>query len=221
MERLGALISKLKEQYEEHAGLPAIAITAQMIVAELQLQNNARDGNNRFNKVSVIMPSAATEIKAEKEETIPIIKEEALPKPEPVQVKQTPVWMVETKIEVPTLFEPKKEIFELNETIGTNGENSINEKLREEKTELGNSLHSTSVKDLKKAIGINDRYLFINELFRGDETRYERSIKTINSFNILPEAEFWIQRELKVKFGWNEKGEAVALFDQLVKRRFS
>jgi hypothetical protein len=221
MERLGALISKLKEQYEEHAGLPAIAITAQMILAELQQQNNAAAGNDRYKKVSVIMPSVAREIKAEKEEEIIVIKEQMLPKPEPVSVKHEPVWMVNTKIEAPTLVEPKKQVFELNETMGTNGENSINEKLREEKTELGNTLHDTPVKDLKKAIGINDRYLFINELFRGDETRYERSIKTINSFNILPEAEFWIRRELKVKFGWNEKSEAVALFDQLVKRRFS
>ena len=32
---------------------------------------------------------------------------------------------------------------------------------------------------------------------------YERSIKTINSFNIYAEAEYWISRELKVKLGWN------------------
>ena len=75
--------------------------------------------------------------------------------------------------------------------------------------------------DLKKAIGINDRYLFINELFRGDETMYERSLKTINSFAIFPEAHYWIQRELKVKLGWNERSEIVGHFDQLVKRRFA
>ena len=46
-------------------------------------------------------------------------------------------------------------------------------------------------------------FLFINDLFRGDEAMYERSIKTINSFNIYPEAEYWISRELKVKLGWN------------------
>ena len=50
---------------------------------------------------------------------------------------------------------------------------------------------------------------------------YERSIKTINSFSILPEAEYWIQRELKTKIGWNEDSEAVNHFDQLVRRRFA
>jgi hypothetical protein len=50
---------------------------------------------------------------------------------------------------------------------------------------------------------------------------YERSIKTINNFNIYPEAQYWIQRELKVKLSWSDNSETVKLFDQLVKRRFS
>jgi hypothetical protein len=50
---------------------------------------------------------------------------------------------------------------------------------------------------------------------------YERSIKTINSFRILPEAQYWIERELKVKLGWDENKESTRHFYQLVKRRFS
>ncbi|MDE3144660.1 MAG: hypothetical protein KGL19_10930, partial [Bacteroidota bacterium] len=106
------------------------------------------------------------------------------------------------------------------ETISTHKE-SVNDKLKEEKTELASALQSAPVRDLKKAIGLNDRYLFISELFRGDENMYERSIKTINNFSIYPEAEYWIQRELKVKLGWRDNKEAVRLFDQIVRRRFS
>ena len=46
-----------------------------------------------------------------------------------------------------------------------------------DKKELGSILKESPVKDLRKAIGINDRFVFINELFRGDEDMYERSIK--------------------------------------------
>lgn len=63
--------------------------------------------------------------------------------------------------------------------------------------------------------------LFLSELFRGDETMYERSLKTINNFRIYPEAEYWIERELKVKLGWDENKEAVKQFRHLVRRRFS
>ena len=98
---------------------------------------------------------------------------------------------------------------------------SLNERLKQSKIELSDMLTEAPVRDLKKAIGVNDRFLFINELFRGDEAMYERSIKTINSFLIWPEAEYWIRRELKTKLGWTDDNETVKQFDQLVKRRFS
>ncbi|HSN10300.1 MAG TPA: hypothetical protein VLS85_14770, partial [Hanamia sp.] len=86
---------------------------------------------------------------------------------------------------------------------------------------LSQSLTSVPIKDLRKAIGVNDRFLFINELFRGDEAMYERSIKTIQNFTIYAEAEFWIKRELKVKIGWLDSHPVVKQFDQLIKRRFA
>src|SRR3712207_8088293 len=46
---------------------------------------------------------------------------------------------------------------------------SLNEKLKEEKTELGAILHNVPIRDLKKAISINDRHRFIEALFRRSE----------------------------------------------------
>jgi len=83
------------------------------------------------------------------------------------------------------------------------------------------TLKDAPIKDLRKGIGINDRFTFVNELFRGDDAMYERSIKTINGFHILSEAEYWINRELKFKLGWNDSKEVVQHFYQLVRRRFS
>lgn len=98
---------------------------------------------------------------------------------------------------------------------------SLNEKLSRASKEVSDTLQEGTIKDLRKGIPINDRFLFINELFKGDEVAFERSIKTINAFSIYPEAEFWIKRELKLKLGWDEKLPVVKQFDQLVKRRFS
>ena len=109
---------------------------------------------------------------------------------------------------------------EINESIAGNAA-SLNDKLKQSKIDLGDTLTEAPIRDLRKAIGINDRFLYINELFRGDESMYERSIKTINSFSILPEAEYWIQRELKTKLGWTDSNETVKQFIQLVKRRFT
>jgi hypothetical protein len=124
--------------------------------------------------------------------------------------------------EIPTLPKQKQvSAKEINEVVATEDAPSRNEKLKTPVTELSHKLTEAGIKDLRKAIGINDRYLFISELFRGDEAMYERSIKTINSFSIFPEAEYWIRRELKTKLGWIASDPTVMHFDQLVKRRFS
>lgn len=129
-------------------------------------------------------------------------------------------------IELPTLIhqpnyqppvqEPKSEI---NETRTEQA--SLNERLKEDKLEIASKLSEAPIKDLKKAIGINDRFVFINELFRGDEAMYERSIKTINNFSIYAEAQYWMERELKIKLGWDDSRPATQEFYSLVKRRFS
>jgi hypothetical protein len=168
---------------------------------------------------------------------------------EPVAVTQAPVYTVpkppatiwnssyEWVNDIPTLrTEPEtpvataeesqareQQALELNDVIGgTVTQENLNEKLRVEKIELATSLSDAPVKDLKKAIGINERYQYINDLFRGDENMFDRSIKTINSFNIYPEAEFWIQRELKIKLGWPDGTHpTVQQFDNLIRRRFA
>jgi len=123
-------------------------------------------------------------------------------------------------INVPEQQEVTVTTKEVNEWVGKENK-SLNDILKESTTELSASLGDSPVKDLRKAIGINDRFLYINELFRGDEAMYERSIKTINSFTIWPEAEYWIRRELKTKLGWVDTNPTVKQLDQLVKRRFS
>jgi hypothetical protein len=140
----------------------------------------------------------------------------------PSQDLKSRPWALDPVLEIPTLAHQEKVGHELNETMYAEGASgSLNEKLKQNKTEMGSVLQEAPIRDLKKAISINDRHRFIHELFRDDETMYERSIKTINAFNIYAEAEFWIQRELKVKLGWDTSLELVKLFDQLVRRRFS
>lgn len=225
MERVGTLINKLQEQFSREEAVDKLSITAQLLLAELQMHKPA---NTSTSKVAVVMPSIAIA-------NSPVESESAQP---PVATRQaikedtlsSGKSLFESFTDIPTLIHqpavssaiPKEElqVKEVNELLITDIP-ELNEQLKEYTVEVGNLLDETPVRDLKKAISINDRYLFINHLFRGDENMYERSIKTINGFNIYPEAQYWIQRELKVKLGWLEDNPTVKLFDQLVKRRFS
>lgn len=143
---------------------------------------------------------------------------EAAPQPAPEHAPYYPSFPAFE--EAPTLAQHQPPAREVHELLSEKQE-SLNDRLKQEKTELVHTLKDTPIKDLRKGVGINDRFTFVNELFRGDEAMYERSIKTINNFSILPEAEYWISRELKYKLGWDDSKPAVQHFYHLVRRRFS
>ncbi len=75
--------------------------------------------------------------------------------------------------------------------------------------------------DLRKVISLSEKFMFINELFRGEENEYERSLRTIQNFDNFKDANGWIQRELVTKQGWRKDDEAVETFIELVKSRFA
>lgn len=250
MERVETLLKKLQDQFEQKANPHQLLLTVQMLQAELLHVQGAGAGFGSVavtvashrpavnGTAHVAAPAPVAEKKTE-EKIIEVLQvDEAEIDAELEEIKRNaearqkishqnkPHIVFEQEEEAPTLTQQdnyrrndvKKEI---NETVtGSNGA-SLNEKLKQSRIDLGDTLTEAPIRDLKKAIGVNDRFLFINELFRGDEAVYERSIKTINGFSILPEAEYWIQRELKVKNGWNDGNPVVRQFDQLVKRRFS
>ncbi|MBS0031703.1 hypothetical protein ACTJJ0_28685 [Chitinophaga sp. 22321] len=111
---------------------------------------------------------------------------------------------------------------DLNDLVGNNNNaTSLNDRLRQQQVEVAQKLGDMPIKDLRSAIGINDKYQFIQELFRGDRDLYERSIKTINECGNLQEADYWIQREIKIIQGWQDDHHLVQHFYALLKKRFS
>ena len=224
MERIEILISKLNEQYQQKATSEQMLFTLQLLQNELisKQQGNKTLGTS---KVSVVMPMVMKMDSSAYEKYAPKPAEKPVVQKETVLVDKESVSIVQENGQLDMVFDPLLEIptlsHQLKEKKGDGQSESLNDRLKQGKAELMEVLKETPIKDLRKAIGINDRFLFINDLFRGDEVMYERSIKTINSFNIYPEAEYWISRELKVKLGWDNDLATVAQFDQLVKRRFS
>ncbi len=234
MERIEALISKLKEQFDQKADPNLLLGTVQLLQFELsKLRTNGQQSLGTA-KVAVMLPvaniigAAVTSYDKYAPRPVQEIMETIQEVKETVLVDNGSLAVVQKNGQLDMVFDPMTEIPTLSHQLKEKEVNdatalgeSLNDKLKQGNTELREILKETPVKDLRKAVGINDRFLFINELFRGDENMYERSIKTINSFNIYAEAEYWISRELKLKLGWNIDWVSVQHFDQLVKRRFS
>lgn len=247
MERVQTLCNRLKEQLSQKASVAQLLETVQMLQSELlhlkaTLPEDASQKGAALHIAASFKNEAGSAVAKEniiEEKTVEVLLiDEAEVEAELEEIKRNaeirnhisaqnkPQLLFDPVEDIPTLIhqqpaEVKQQKKEIHETISSENKGSLNDKLKQIKIELSDALQELPIKDLKKGIGVNDRFLFIKELFRGDEVMYERSIKTINGFSIFPEAEYWIKRELKLKLGWNDSNEIVKQFDQLIRRRFS
>lgn len=76
--------------------------------------------------------------------------------------------------------------------------------------------YGTPVSDITKAIGINDRFLYQRELFKGSKADFDTAIAAINSSSSYNQAYIF----LKQSYGWDETEPTVEAFLKAVHRRF-
>lgn len=218
MERVQTLINKLQEQFNKKVSTELLLVTTEHLMAEL----NGSSTTLQVGKVSIVMPYIQTQ---KHNQTITTVNNLQVVKDEPVE-KVVYELVYEDEIEqvddfIPTLdLQEQKLQIEINDLINDD-KKSFNDLLKENKIEVASQLTETPIKDLRKAIGINDKYVFINELFKGNESLYENSIKTINNLSVFPEADQWIKSELITQQQWNTQSDIVKHFNHLVRRRFA
>ena len=99
---------------------------------------------------------------------------------------------------------------------------SLNDKLSEQKEDksLASKLQNQQITDLKKGVGINEKFLFINELFDGNMAEYNQAIDHINAnCTSIEEADAYIIF-LKQNYNWDESRNSFIQFRNLLERRF-
>jgi len=85
---------------------------------------------------------------------------------------------------------------------------------------VAENLHRKPIRDLKAAIGINEKFLFINQLFEGNLQEYSEAVDKLNQSADLVSAKKYITGELAGRFNWSDRDEHVKNFIELVERRF-
>jgi hypothetical protein len=151
---------------------------------------------------------------------------------EVIQPKVEPV--VEQKPIQTSFFEPvveKKEVT-VNPNISSAPKTSIAEKYAaeqktsiaekfaaEQKMTLADKLKMTRINDLRTSIGINQKFLFMNDLFEGENTVFNNAINRLNSCGNGDEAKT-VLTEYSVKYGWSNDSERVVQFFELIERRY-
>lgn len=162
--------------------------------------------------------AAETKPKAEEPKVEPVAKQE--PKAEPAIVPEPKVEAKPEPAPVPTpapapapVAQPTAEPVRLGDVLGGKT-TTLAEKMADDSAPTA---AFNRITDLRKAIGLNDKFLMIRDLFDGDAARYEDTITTLNEFDDLDECMIYIVEN----FVWNPDSEGAKLLVSLIERKLA
>lgn len=84
---------------------------------------------------------------------------------------------------------------------------------------LADRMQLKPISDLKSAIGLNDKFQFINELFEGSADRYSEAVNMLNHCSSGSEAG-QLFADLKSRYNWDGKNPVFIKLQDFVNRRY-
>lgn len=135
--------------------------------------------------------------------------EEIIPVDEPKATVKEVVPSIEKKDEP---AHEKDDVMTINQKISAQmgGANNIAEQVG-----------AQPISNLKAAITLNDKLLYIKDLFNGYSLAYSEAIEILNRFNTFEEANRFLNKNYVAKNHWDAKPETMDKFFSLLKRRYS
>lgn len=110
-------------------------------------------------------------------------------------------------------------------TTGYHAEDEEMEELFEQGAarELSEKLSNLPIRDLKKAMGLNEKIFTMNELFGGSQPDYDATIDALNRMRNFDEAKEYLVKNIATKYGWAKSGrkKKAQNFIKLVRRRYA
>jgi len=112
---------------------------------------------------------------------------------------------------------PPKTAFDL---FSEGSHSTLADRLRDSSEKrVADRLQENKVLDLRTTIGINDKFLFINELFDGNMRIYDEGVNKLNECQTLAQADLLLL-DLKIVYNWDSESPTVKKFVDLVRRKF-
>jgi hypothetical protein len=85
---------------------------------------------------------------------------------------------------------------------------------------VADRLQENKFTDLRTTIGINDKFLFINELFEGNMRIYDEAVQKLGESTTMAQADIMLL-DLKIVYNWDGESPTVKKFVELVRRKFA
>lgn len=81
----------------------------------------------------------------------------------------------------------------------------------------GPARYAAPISDLRQAIGLNDKFLMIRDLFGGDGALFDATVEALNAQESLDDCMIYIAEH----FAWNPESDSAALLTELLERKFA
>ncbi|GAC1301227.1 MAG: hypothetical protein NVSMB24_03640 [Mucilaginibacter sp.] len=78
-----------------------------------------------------------------------------------------------------------------------------------------------AISDIRQAINLNDKMLYVKDLFNGYSLAYSEAIEILNRFSSFDEATRFLNANYAIKNHWESKPETTEKFYALLKRRYT
>ena len=137
---------------------------------------------------------------------------EEVPAEAPVEIAEEA--LAEPEVELDLFGEP---VLRVNEKLGAGRSRSVGEKM-EQKEAWRTAMPGAAVKDVRSAISLNDRVLFIRELFGGDAGLFQKAVDDINAMGSLDEMVAYVNERHP---GWDLDSDTVYRLMMAVRRKLS
>lgn len=86
---------------------------------------------------------------------------------------------------------------------------------------VSSQFNQRQVKDLKSLINLNDKLLFVRDLFNGYSLAYSEAIEILNRFDSFESADNFLKQNYSSKNNWAEKQNVADKFYEILNKRFS
>ncbi|MGI4728595.1 MAG: hypothetical protein ACRYGB_08480 [Janthinobacterium lividum] len=126
-----------------------------------------------------------------------------------IQSESSSDFSISSNSETKSTAEPA--ILTLNDRI------AAQKSLNQPKTETANK----TAQDLQTMISLNDKLLFVKELFNGYNLAYSEAINILNRYNNFAQAENFLNQNYAAKNSWKDKPVTAEKFMDLLRKRFA
>lgn len=200
---LSVLISKIAKLYEEAIILKHEIAKLEFSAVEelLQMPELAEKDDLPVDQINQEKDQEVTEVAAAEENSSKDVQAEDIVDAQSI--------VEDIESEIPLIMPYEVDFQDLNTKLSGKEDGSVADQMQKQ-----------PIADLTTAVGLNERYLYSNELFGGNMDLFREALKVLNSKPSFSDAKAYINDDLAKIHNWDDGNELVGSLMLLVERRF-